>query len=316
MRLHVRFIGADRLARLTGAGPIALDAMRDKQPMPKPVADAMKEISEETIRQGSRIWIDAEQQALQHGLDEWVIDLMRQYNRNGEALIYNTIQAYLKGSQANACRHLKLAAEEGWTAAIKLPETDRSYNSIVNMLLTQRWSTGQEADKFPSVALFLATHNTESAQKALATHRGRVAAGLPYRKTGMRCARGGEGQGVAQAPGVFKCLSWGSVSECMGYLYRRAVENRGAVERTEHMLKALEAGITSQGVWVDKTRASSKKFLALRHVHRLAFRRVCRTHEAMGITTHIASVTGRRCKNVKHMLLTTAQATFTLTVSR
>ncbi|UNI23731.1 proline dehydrogenase [Purpureocillium takamizusanense] len=298
----LRMIGAgDFLAiKLTGAGPVALDAMRAKQPMPEAVADAMTEICDEAIRQGSRIWVDAEQQVLQQGLDEWVMELMRRYNhrrRGGEALIYNTIQAYLKASQANACRHLQLAAEEGWTPGIKLvrgayienevrslihdtkAETDRSYDAIVDMLLTQRWppemeETTAKAKAFPPVALFLATHNTESATRALATHRARVAAGLPTAKLecgqiqGMadelsclllenyeRFVQGGHGGGydgegrqsiVTQqqqqqpAPGVMKCLSWGSVSECMGYLYRRAVENRGAVERTEPMLKALK----------------------------------------------------------------------------
>ncbi|KAJ3473459.1 hypothetical protein NLG97_g10295 [Lecanicillium saksenae] len=41
------------------------------------------------------------------------------------------------------------------------------------------------------------------------------------------------------APKPYKCLTWGSVSECMGYLHRRAIENRGAVERTKHMAAAL-----------------------------------------------------------------------------
>ncbi|KAJ6445328.1 proline oxidase [Purpureocillium lavendulum] len=274
----LRMIGAgDFLAiKLTGAGPVAINAMSAKKTMPEAVAEAMREICEETMRQGSRIWIDAEQQALQQGLDEWVLELMREYNREGEPLIYNTIQAYLKGAQANAYRHLKLAAEEGWTVAIKLvrgayienevrslihdtkAETDRSYDSIVDMLICQNWPRGEKDIPFPSVALFLATHNTESAKKALAIYRERTAAGLPVAK--LECGqiqgmadelsclllenyenftRSQEG-GSGRAPGVFKCLSWGSVSECMGYLYRRAVENRGAVERTEHMLTALK----------------------------------------------------------------------------
>jgi hypothetical protein len=29
------------------------------------------------------------------------------------------------------------------------------------------------------------------------------------------------------------------VQECINYLYRRAVENRGAVERTQHMALAM-----------------------------------------------------------------------------
>lgn len=32
-------------------------------------------------------------------------------------------------------------------------------------------------------------------------------------------------------PKVFKCLTWGSVQECMQYLFRRAVENSGGTDR-------------------------------------------------------------------------------------
>lgn len=32
----------------------------------------------------------------------------------------------------------------------------------------------------------------------------------------------------------------GSVSECLGYLHRRAIESRGAVERTQYIVDALK----------------------------------------------------------------------------
>lgn len=44
----------------------------------------------------------------------------------------------------------------------------------------------------------------------------------------------------ATAPRAFKCLVWGSVAECMGYLHRRAIESRSAAERTGHMVDALK----------------------------------------------------------------------------
>ena len=46
-------------------------------------------------------------------------------------------------------------------------------------------------------------------------------------------------EGRVGAPRTFKCMHWGTVSECMEYLHRRAIENRGAVERTHHMRAAL-----------------------------------------------------------------------------
>lgn len=243
--------------------------------MPEAVKTAMDEICEATRQQGSRLWFDAEQQVLQHGLDDWAIEIMRQYNRDGKVLVYNTIQAYLKGSKANIDRHITLATQEGWGVGVKLvrgayieheirslihdtkEDTDRSYDLCADTLISQKMPAGVEGKDFPPAALFLGTHNAASAALALTTHRERLCAGLPTVK--LEC---GQVVGMAdelscdllqkydecicdpsvdkeEVPRIFKYLVWGSVSECMGYLYRRAIENRGAVERTKHMADAL-----------------------------------------------------------------------------
>lgn len=232
---------------------------------------ALNEICEETIKQNSRLWLDAEQNLLQTGLDEWAISIMRRFNRDGKALVYNTVQAYLKESKVNVDRHITLAANEGWAVGIELvrgayiehevrylihdakDDTDRCYDLIVNMLISQ------PAENFPPTALFLATHNAASTEKALFAHRQRVANKQPTAL--LEC---GQVQGMADelscklvlnyeashenhqsskaavAPRAFKYLVWGSVAECMGYLYRRGIESRGAVERTSNMVNALK----------------------------------------------------------------------------
>ncbi|KAL7760756.1 hypothetical protein ACKLNR_007291 [Fusarium oxysporum f. sp. zingiberi] len=179
---------------------------------------------------------------------------MRRYNRNGGAFIYKTIQAYLKGARLNAARHITSAAREGWTVGVKLvrgayiehdvrslihdtkEETDRSYDDIAEMMISQKLPPSEDLNKlkFPSAALFLATHNQASAVKAVEMHRLRMANGLPTTK--LEC---GQIHGMADelscallascerctvdasvdssvAPGVFKYLPWGSVGECMG----------------------------------------------------------------------------------------------------
>lgn len=249
--------------------------MTARQPMPEAVAKAVDEICIATERQGSRLWLDAEQQILQKGLDDWAIEMMRKHNRSETPIIYNTIQGYLKGSKANLDHHLTLAAQEGWALGIKLvrgayiehetrslihdtqADTDRSYDLIADTMLCQRMPAGNGNLTFPKAALFLATHNATSAAKAIATHQTRL---LAYQPTVLlEC---GQIQGMADelscelvqnyeraleqssaakvtVPKAFKCLPWGSVGECMGYLHRRAIENRGAVERTQHMVTAL-----------------------------------------------------------------------------
>jgi proline dehydrogenase len=244
--------------------------------MPHHIEKALDEICLATERRGCRLWIDAEQQILQLCLDEWAIELMRKYNRNNKVLVYNTIQGYLKNARQNTERHITLAAREGWSLGLKLvrgayiehevrsfihttkEDTDRSYDDIADILISQRLPKEATDLNFPGSALFLATHNADSAWKAIATYNRRWESGLSTtvlecgQIVGMadelscelidnyqRCAAT-KGLTTATAPGIYKFLAWGSVSECMGYLHRRAIENRGAVERTNHMIVALK----------------------------------------------------------------------------
>ena len=45
----------------------------------------------------------------------------------------------------------------------------------------------------------------------------------------------------AVVPKIYKCLTWGSIQECMQYLYRRAVENSGGTDRMKDGLAAYRA---------------------------------------------------------------------------
>lgn len=234
----------------------------------------MDEICIATKEKGSRLWLDAEQQVLQHGLDNWAIDIMRKHNTSATPLVYNTIQGYLKGSKANLDRHLTSAAKDGFSAGIKLvrgayiehetrslihntkEETDQSYDLIADTMICRRMPQGVDV-AFPDAALFLATHNAASAAKAISKHQELLLANQSTIL--LEC---GQIQGMADelscelvqnyeqalkastansisVPKAFKCMAWGSVAECMQYLHRRAIENKGAVERTKHMAVAL-----------------------------------------------------------------------------
>ncbi|KAJ5647787.1 Proline oxidase [Penicillium lividum] len=273
----LRMVGSgDFLAvKLTGAGPISLDAMAAKRPMPEVMVKAMDEICLATKKQGSRLWLDAEQQVLQNGLDNWAIEIMRRHNTSETPLVYNTIQGYLKASKANLDHHITVAAREGWTLGIKLvrgayiehetralihdtkEETDDSYDLIADTMLCRRMPKDVKDLKFPNAALFLATHNAASAAKAIATHQDLLLAHKPTvllecgQIQGMadelscelvqnyECALKESSAANISVPKAFKCMAWGSVAECMQYLHRRAIENKGAVERTQHMVDAL-----------------------------------------------------------------------------
>ncbi|KAL4862958.1 hypothetical protein BDV12DRAFT_34947 [Aspergillus spectabilis] len=264
--------------KFTGAGPAAVEALaRGDRVPPLRIQVAITEICAATAAQGSRLWIDAEQQLFQSAIDNWTIDLMRQFNREGKVVVFNTIQAYLKASTENVSRHLKLAEGEGWTLGIKLVrgayiahdyrsrihdtkhETDANYNHIVQSLLTRQYPAGESLapHTFPDVCLFVATHNAESVRKAYSLSRHRMQNRLPtipvevVQLQGMadeiscellayNASSKVSGQGEEQiVPGVFKCLAWGSLEECLHFLLRRAIENQSAMGRTRHTATAL-----------------------------------------------------------------------------
>ena len=134
--------------------------------MPPVLTRAMDEICLATREQGSRLWLDAEQQVLQHGLDDWAIEIMKKHNKSGPPLVYNTIQAYLKGSKTNLDRHLTLASEGGFGVGVKLvrgayiehemrslihdtkEETDQSYDLLADAMIGCRMPEGSQLD-FP-----------------------------------------------------------------------------------------------------------------------------------------------------------------------
>ncbi|KAL4783779.1 FAD-linked oxidoreductase-like protein [Aspergillus varians] len=262
--------------KFTGAGQIAVEALTRGDQVPPPrIQAAITEICAATAAQGSRLWIDAEQQIFQSAIDNWTIDLMRQFNRQGNAVVFNTIQAYLKESTENITRHLRMAQAEGWTLGIKLvrgayiahdyrsrihdtkADTDANYNHIVQCLLTRQYPAGNllGSHHFPNVCLFVASHNAVSVRKAYSLSRHRMRNGLPtipvefVQLQGMAdevgCellaynSSGGQGQEEAALPETFKCLAWGSLEECLHFLLRRAIENQSAMERTRHTAVAL-----------------------------------------------------------------------------
>jgi proline dehydrogenase len=268
---------------LTGAGPAATEALKRGEPAPPLVQEAMTAICDQAAAQGTRLWIDAEQQIFQHTIDTWTISLMRKYNQNGKALVYNTCQAYLKGTPANIARLLKLAQTEGWTLGIKLvrgayiaieqrdlihdtiEDTHAAYNTIVQNLLSCKFPGLNTTDlEFPSMQLFLASHNSESVSKGYETWKDRKAKGLPTVRLeigqlqGMadevscglvQTRREMEENGEEDWPRAFKCLCWGKTQETVQFLVRRVTENRGSLERTREWMGGLKREVWRR-VWL------------------------------------------------------------------
>ncbi|KAL9115697.1 MAG: hypothetical protein Q9227_000065 [Pyrenula ochraceoflavens] len=175
--------------KFSGAGQQALKSLQcDQSPQPELEA-AIVRICEAAKERSVRLLFDAEQQAIQKGIDSWTVEFMRRYNKGGRAIVYGTYQAYLKATPEVLASHLNRAKEDGFTLGVKLvrgaylgsdprdriwetkKQTDDAYNSIAESLMRRKYlgilkqPLGGEG-RFPEIDLVLAGHNSESVSKA------------------------------------------------------------------------------------------------------------------------------------------------------
>lgn len=262
--------------KLTGAGLAITKALLEGGPPPACWVEAMDAICEQARLQNARIWIDAEQQVLQRGIDRWAFDVMRRFNINDRALVYNTVQAYLKTAREKVQHQLDTATKEGWRSAIKLvrgayisndqrglihdtkEDTDASYNGIVEDLLQGKNFPVFNTTPALTHDLLLAGHNTSTIRAAAQLAADLKAAGklkvvpefgqLQGMADDIGCELVQRGEEAVRShgeeafvPKVYKCLTWGSIQECMQYLTRRLVENRGAADRMKEGMGGLRS---------------------------------------------------------------------------
>ncbi|KAK7733987.1 hypothetical protein SLS53_007982 [Cytospora paraplurivora] len=182
--------------KFTGAGRQALWTLSERLPPPAALATAIDEICILARDRGVNLLFDAEQTALQPGIDDWTLDFMRKYNKAepGRAVVYGTYQAYLKATPSVVADHLHVAQAEGFTLGVKLvrgaylgsdprhlihdtkADTDACYDGIAEALIRRQWSgplapfapSNSGSSSFPSVNMVLASHNAESVRKARA----------------------------------------------------------------------------------------------------------------------------------------------------
>ncbi|EJP61743.1 proline oxidase Put1 [Beauveria bassiana ARSEF 2860] len=269
----VKLLGEqDQLAvKITGAGPRVTCALADNSQPPQQFLDAVDEIVRDCKARGAKILIDAESQRFQAGIMRIGLDLMRKYNRDGYAVVYNTYQAYLKSTPTSLTCHLASALDDSFTLGLKVvrgaylatderslihdtkEETDEAYDSIAAGALQQQllgFGGDEDGRPFPSVNLLLATHNKHSADKAQKLYRQRKKQRLPTVPVsfaqlhgmsdqvsfGLLALNKSDDAGIS----VYKCSTWGKMAECIGYLSRRVLENRDAASRTTDEYKTLK----------------------------------------------------------------------------
>lgn len=238
----------------------------------------MTEICELAKERRVGLLVDSEQNFVQAGIELWTLRFQARYNinSNDKSVVYGTYQAYLRSTPAKLAQHLGVAKKQGFVLGVKLvrgaymgsdprqiiwsskEETDITYDGLVKALILKEYdkvlvpAKDCEDQGFPGISLVVATHNRASVQNALRTIRARIDRGKPPMSIafgqlmGMADEVSGELILTAQANQrretsiqVYKYLPWGTVSECLKYLVRRAHENKDAVHRANEGHAAL-----------------------------------------------------------------------------
>lgn len=255
--------------KFTGAGRLALEQLANNEAPGPYLTECIDAICKLASDRGVRLLFDAEQDALQDGIDSWTIQFARKYNKSAEsATVHGTYQAYKKATPAVLSKHLAQAQADNFTLGVKLVRgayinsdprdrfydtkegTDECYNGVSAAILTRQWGPMiQGQGEFPNAHIVLATHNAESVRRARAicdtgAAKSDIAcAQLQGMADEISCELVEASRAATNAPAlpVYKYLVWGTVGECMKYLLRRAQENKDAVQRTKDGRDAMWA---------------------------------------------------------------------------
>lgn len=239
---------------------------------------AITEACDAAAAKGVCLLPGAEEEITNVGLEKWTIALQKKYNTKeyGRALVYTTYQCYLRAIPARIAQHLEKASKEGYIAGVKLVRgaylnseapgtcfdtkegTDACYDACAATVLRQSWSPSiapsNPSVPFPTVNIVLATHNLATIQAAKAIRASQMLVTSPENLPRLTYAQlqgmaDEISQSLVQDPTmkadenakVVKLLAWGTMTECLNFLIRRAAENKEASFRTDDTRKAMGA---------------------------------------------------------------------------
>ncbi|KAF9890243.1 proline dehydrogenase [Aspergillus nanangensis] len=177
--------------KFTGMGIQALQHLQQQAAPSDFMNNAIQQVCDLAVSRNVRLLVDAEEQAVQPGIEEWALKYQKYCNSQtpGRAIFFNTYQAYLCSTPTTVARHLAISRREGYTLGVKMvrgaylkteprhliwatkEETDQCYDGVVDALLTRRYNTMMPAPsaaetELPPVNVIIATHNRDSVRKA------------------------------------------------------------------------------------------------------------------------------------------------------
>lgn len=262
------------LHRWSGLGRHALHLLKTQQDPTPEMWSAIITACDAAATKHVALLPGAEEEATNPGLEKWTLRLQKKYNTRGRAILYTTYQCYLKSIPGRLAQHLETAQKEGYIAGVKLVRgaylaseprelvwenkegTDACYDACAEAVLKREWTDkvapSMPGIPFPEVNIVLATHNIASVEKAKKIRAAQLLSSPPESLPRLAYA---QLQGMAdeisqelvQNPGkqadiqakVVKCMTWGTTTECLNFLLRRASENKEAAMRTEDTRRAM-----------------------------------------------------------------------------
>ncbi|XP_064890049.1 proline dehydrogenase 1, mitochondrial isoform X2 [Columba livia] len=226
----------------------------------KRMLQRMDVLAKRATEKGVRLMVDAEQSYFQPAISRLTLEMQRRFNRD-RAIIFNTHQCYLKEAYDNVAVDLELSRREGWHFGTKLvrgaymeqereraaeigyedpinptyEKTSEMYHRCLDYIL-------EEIKHSPKVNVMVASHNEDTVKFTL---RRMMELGIhPSEKKvyfgqllGM-CDQITFPLGQAGFP-VYKYVPYGPVDEVLPYLSRRALENRGFIQRAKRERELL-----------------------------------------------------------------------------
>ena len=174
--------------KFTGAGRQALQHLKAGIACAGKFEQAVHEMCQRAEERGVSLLFDAEQAALQDGIDRWTTYFANTYNKGEKALVYGTYQAYAKRTPGILAKHLEEARAGNFVLGVKLVRgaylgsdprelfweniegTHKCYDNLAESLLQRQYGgllqpANSEKTEFPNVNVVLASHNAESVRK-------------------------------------------------------------------------------------------------------------------------------------------------------
>ncbi|KAF6166338.1 hypothetical protein GIB67_015884 [Kingdonia uniflora] len=229
-------------------------------------------LSEKCFVMDLPLLVDAEYTMVQPAIDYFTYSAMLRFNKNGKAIVYGTVQAYLRDSKERVIQAAEAAEKMGVTIGFKLVRgaylstetkvaSSLGYASPIHGSIEETHACYDECASFMlekvhkgTGAVCLATHNLESgrgaATKARALGIGKGDDQLQFAQ--LKGMAEGLSFGLRNAGfQVSKYLPYGPVDMVIPYLLRRAEENRGMLSAStldrQLMRKEIKRRLTDRG---------------------------------------------------------------------